>query len=96
MEADRLPVLIDVNLATEFHQGYGHIPTSRSIPIGELEAALEDLQASKGEEIVTICPGGGMSLIAAEILAEAGFEDVKSLKGGSDLWFKKGYPTTRS
>jgi hypothetical protein len=40
METDRLPLLIDVNLAAEFSQGYGHIPSSRSIPIGELLVTL--------------------------------------------------------
>ncbi len=96
METGPIPHLIDVNFAGEFDRGYGHIPTSRSIPVGEFDPGLEELQSFKEEEIVTICPGGGMSLIAAEMLAEAGFKDVKSLKGGSDLWFKKGYPTTRS
>ena len=32
----------------------------------------------------------------AEMLAEENFQDVSSLKGGIDLWFKKGYPTTSS
>lgn len=60
----------------------------------ELTSNFEDFQANKEKEIITICPGGGMSLVAAEIMAEANFEDVKSLKGGIDAWFKKGYPTT--
>jgi rhodanese-related sulfurtransferase len=96
LQTGPIPHLIDVNFAGEFNQGYGHIPASRSIPIGQFDPSLEELQPFKEEEIVTICPGGGMSLIAAEMLAEAGFKDVKSLRGGSDLWFKKGYPTTRS
>jgi hypothetical protein len=33
-------------------------------------------------------------LVAAEIMAENGFKDVKSLDGGSDGWFKKGFETT--
>jgi rhodanese-related sulfurtransferase len=41
-----------------------------------------------------MCPGGGLSLAAVEILTEIGFRDVKSLKGGTDAWHKKGYPTT--
>ena len=36
-----------------------------------------------------MCSGGGLSLAAVEILMEAGFKDVKSLKGGTDLWHKK-------
>lgn len=90
------PLLIDLRSAEEFNEWYGHIPDARWIPMMELGSNLEDLQSFKEREIVTICPGGGMSLAAAEILAEAGFRDVKSLTGGIDLWYKKGYPTTRS
>ena len=62
----------------------------------ELESHFEDLEPYKEETIVTMCPGGGMSLVAVEILEKAGFKDVKSLKGGTDLWHEKGYPTTMS
>ena len=78
----------------EFKGGHGHIPNAKSIPIMELKSNLEDLQSFKEKEIVTICPGGGMSLVAVEILTDAGFTDVKSLKGGQDLWREKGYPTS--
>jgi tRNA 2-thiouridine synthesizing protein A len=61
----------------------------------ELESHFEELAPFKEKEIVTMCPGGGMSLVAVEILEQAGFKDVKSLTGGTDLWHKKGYPTTR-
>lgn len=94
INSNKPPLLIDVRSAQEFNEGYGHIPNARSIPIMELASNLEDLQSFKEKEIVTICPGGGMSLIAAEIMAEADFKDVKSLTGGIDLWYKKGYLTT--
>jgi rhodanese-related sulfurtransferase len=61
-----------------------------------LESQLGEILPFKEEEVVTVCPGGGFSLVAAEIMVEAGFRDVKSLSGGSDGWFKKGYPTSRS
>jgi rhodanese-related sulfurtransferase len=92
--ADPPPILIDLRTKAEFCGGYGHIPNSLSIPIGELEARLEELRSYGEREFVTICPGGGMSLMGAEIMAESGMRDVKSLKGGIDLWFKEGYPTT--
>ncbi len=75
---------------------YGHIPNARSIDILELESHFEELEPYKDKEIVTMCQGGGLSLAAVEILIDAGFKDVKSLKGGTDLWHKKGYPTTTS
>ena len=96
VNSDRPPLLIDVRSPAEFNGGFGHIPNARSIQILELESNLEDLDSFKEKEIVTMCPGGGLSLVAVEILANAGFKDVKSLKGGTDLWHEKGYPTTTS
>jgi len=62
--------------------------------VKNLEAQFNEIESFKEQEVITICPGGGFSLVAAEIMAEAGFKDVKSLSGGVDGWFKKGYPTT--
>jgi rhodanese-related sulfurtransferase len=60
----------------------------------DLEGQFDGLEQFREQEVVTICPGGGFSLVAAEIMAEAGFKDVKSLVGGADGWFKKGFATT--
>jgi rhodanese-related sulfurtransferase len=64
--------------------------------VKELEGEFKEIESFKDQEVVTICPGGGFSLVAEEIMAENGFKDVKSLDGGADGWFKKGYPTTLS
>jgi rhodanese-related sulfurtransferase len=97
---DRPPLLIDIRSSEDFNgtgmSKYGHIPDARSIDILELESHLEELEEFKEKEIVTMCQGGGLSLAAVEILIDAGFKNVKSLKGGTDLWHKKGYPTTTS
>ena len=101
VNSNQPPLLIDVRSAPEYNgtdelSRYGHIPNARSIPMLELNSALEDLDSFKEKEIVTMCPGGGISLVAVDILVEAGFKDVKSLNGGTDLWHKNGYPTTTS
>ena len=96
VNSDQPPLLIDVRSPAEFDGGYGHLPNARSIPVLKIESNIEDLQPFKEKEIVTMCPGGGLSLVAVEILEKAGFKDVKSLKGGTDLWHEKGYPTTTS
>ena len=88
---------------------FGHIRNSTRMGIMELSSHLEDLpsfmesitnledlQSFTEKEIVTICPGGGMSLISVDIMTEAGFKDVKSLKGGIVEWEKKGYPLVTS
>ncbi len=98
INSDQPPLLIDIRDTADFngvgYSKYGHIPDARSIPILELESSLEDLDSLKEKEIVTMCPGGGLSLAAVDILTEAGFKDAKSLKGGTDAWHRKGYPTT--
>jgi rhodanese-related sulfurtransferase len=98
VNSDQPPLLIDIRDTADFkgvgYSKYGHIPDARSIPILELESSLEDLDSFKDMEIVTMCPGGGLSLAAVDLMTEAGFKDVKSLTGGTDAWHRKGYPTT--
>jgi rhodanese-related sulfurtransferase len=94
------PLILDIRSTEDYNGADGHIPNSKSIPILELSSNLKDLQSYiydyKENEIVTICPGGGLSLVAVDILVDAEFKDVKSLKGGLDLWCQKGYPITTS
>ena len=95
VNSDQPPLLIDVRSPKEFVGGYGHLPNAVSIPVLKLESN-EDIKQFKEREVVTMCPGGGMSLVAVDILEKTGFKDVKSLKGGTDLWHEKGYPMTMS
>ena len=96
--SDDPPLLIDIRDVADYngtgYATYGHIPNALSIPMLQLDSKLEELAEYKDKEIITMCPGGGLSLAAVEVMQEAGFNDVKSLKGGTDLWHKKGYPTT--
>ncbi|MFW9996319.1 MAG: rhodanese-like domain-containing protein [Candidatus Odinarchaeota archaeon] len=88
------PLVIDIRSDRDFDKG--HVSIAKRIPIPELESNLEDLQSFKSKDIVTICPGGGLSLVAADILAEAGFKHARSLRGGMDEWYQSGYPTITS
>ena len=94
------PVIIDTRDRVEYYgaegswKKYGHIKDSMSVPIMQLTSNIGKLAENKEKDFVTICPGGGMSLVAAEIMVKAGFENVYSLKGGMDDWDRKGYPTT--
>jgi rhodanese-related sulfurtransferase len=92
--SNKPPLILDIRSTEEFNGATGHIPNSKSIPILELSSNFEDLQSFKDKEIITICPGGGLFLVAVDILEEVGFTDAKSLQGGLDLWIEKGYPIT--
>ncbi len=102
IESDQAPLLIDTRDETEFYgniglsygKKYGHIPNAKLLPLFQLSANLGHLSSFKDKEIVTICPGGGASLVAGEIMIKAGFTNVKSLRGGMNKWHKKGYTTT--
>ena len=99
LKTENPPILVDIRSRADFYgtsedSKYGHIPNAVSIPILELEDRIEELAPYRDREIVTMCPGGGLSLAAVEILNDFGFNNVKSLKGGTDLWKRKGYSTT--
>ncbi len=92
-DSDPPALLIDVRSEEEYTAKYGHLPDAKWIPMLQLESRIHEIESYKEKEVVTMCPGGGLSLVAVDILKEAGFTDVKSLKGGTDEWHQKGYPT---
>jgi rhodanese-related sulfurtransferase len=98
VNSDHPPLMIDTRSVDDYngtgYSKYGHITEALNIPMLKLESKLVELEEYKEKEVVTMCPGGGLSLAAVDLMREAGFNDVKSLKGGTDAWFKKGYPTT--
>ena len=93
-ESSPKPIILDVSTVKEYKSG--HISGARSIAITDIKTYLDMLLPFKEREIITICPGGGLSLVAVDLLVEADFQDVKSLRGGMDLWREKGYPVTKA
>ena len=102
IKANKSPLMIDLRDKADYYvtekafKTYGHIPNAKLIPLFQLPANVKHLSSFKDKSIVTICPGGGASLIAAEIMIKAGFKHVKSLRGGMNKWHKKRYPTTKA
>ena len=100
IKSNQSPLILDTRDKLDFYaregsfKKYGHIPDAKLVPLFQLTATLELLSSFIEKEIVTICPGGGASLVAAEVMMKAGFTNVKSLRGGINKWYKKGYPTT--
>ena len=54
------------------------------LPLGELQQRTAELD--KSQKIVTQCKAGGRSQQAAEILQQAGFQNVENLAGGITAW----------
>jgi glyoxylase-like metal-dependent hydrolase (beta-lactamase superfamily II)/rhodanese-related sulfurtransferase len=86
---DELYVL-DVRSPGEFDGDLGHLEHAHLIPLDELRNRLGDLP--KGQPIVTVCQSGKRSAMAAQILLQAGFEQVANVAGGLIQWSRLALP----
>jgi len=77
-------VLLDCRTPQE-HE-IGRIEGAKLVPLQELQSRLIELEAYEDKPIVVYCHHGGRSLQMTALLRQAGFEDVRSMAGGIDLW----------
>jgi sulfur-carrier protein adenylyltransferase/sulfurtransferase len=87
---DRGAVVLDVREPDEHSQGA--IPGAIPIPRGNLESNIENRVPDRDTPIVVQCASGVRSAFAAKTLAELGYTDVVSLKGGFNRWKDEGRP----
>lgn len=74
--------ILDVRELEEYEQG--HIPGAAHIPLGQLRQRLNEL--SPEQELVVHCAAGLRSYVAARILMQRGFKNVRSLDGGYRIY----------
>ena len=90
-------LIVDVREPGEWAEG--HIPGALHVPRGMLEAKA-DLEYANREprlqdrsvSIIVHCASGARSAMAADVLQEMGFTDVKSMAGGIVAWKEQGLP----
>jgi rhodanese-related sulfurtransferase/TusA-related sulfurtransferase len=75
-------VVLDVREAAEF--AFSHIPNAKSVPLGELDKYLNQLD--KESEIHVVCRTGNRSDFAAQKLTAAGFKQVINIVPGMSEW----------
>src|SRR5690606_15404446 len=85
LEANENIVVLDVRETAEYV--FNHIPNSISIPLGELENRMDEL--NKEDEIFVICRTGNRSDMAAQKLAEQSFNKVLNVVPGMSQWTGK-------
>jgi len=71
------------------------IEGTHHIPLGELEARLDELASWKERLIVVHCAKGGRSLQACRVLRERGFIEVINLSGGIEAWMREIRPDSK-
>ncbi|KQL37314.1 sulfurtransferase TusA family protein [Psychrobacillus sp. FJAT-21963] len=75
-------LLLDVREEAEY--AFGHIEGAKSIPMGELERRMNELE--KDKSIYVICRTGKRSDLAAQKLADNGFINVWNVIPGMTQW----------
>jgi rhodanese-related sulfurtransferase len=90
-------LVVDVREPAEYAEG--HIPGALLVPRGVLEAkadleyaAREPRLADRSQPIIVQCASAARSAMAAEVLQQMGFTNVRSLAGGIVAWKEKGLP----
>lgn len=78
---------LDVRKPDEW--GAGHIPGAQHAFLGELRDKLADLDRTA--HYATYCASGFRASIAASILKQHGFENVRNLRGSWKAWQAAGY-----
>jgi sulfur-carrier protein adenylyltransferase/sulfurtransferase len=81
--ARQLPVRI-IDLRDPVELQIIKIPEAENVPFHQLTNAVK--KWDKSQPIILICHVGFLSSIAQRMMTEAGFRDVKSLKGGLQGW----------
>lgn len=91
LDSGRGCIYLDVRTVPEFEAG--HVPGAKNIPVVEPDPSgrmqmnprfLEIVEANFGKQtpLITGCQKGGRSLKAAELLLQAGFNNVVDMRGG--------------
>ncbi|PLS15834.1 hypothetical protein CVD28_20205 [Bacillus sp. M6-12] len=80
LKSDEDILLLDVRESAEYM--FNHIPNSKSLPLGELESRMNELD--KDRKTYVICRTGSRSDLAAQKLAEQGFKVINVVPGMSE------------
>ena len=87
--AGRRIQILDVREDEEVRNGT--VPGAQTLSRAHFESRAEDMLPDKDAPVVVYCQSGVRSAFAAKTLAELGYSDVSSMKGGFTRWKDLGY-----
>lgn len=86
-------LVLDVRTPEEF--AAGHVENALNIPHDRLAERLPEIQKFATAPVVVYCKSGRRAGLATELLAEAGFTNLRHLTGDMDGWIAAGYPVAK-
>ena len=84
--------ILDVRTTVETEEESARIQGAQMIPINELRDRINEIP--KDSPVMTICRSGTRSVMAFNILREAGWQKVANINGGLLRWKREGLPFT--
>ena len=88
---DSRPFLLDVRKVEVYAKR--HVAGATNIPLGELGDRRGELPEQLERSIVTVCDRGNLSISGMLFLQSLGYQNVRSLNGGTIAWAEQGLPT---
>src|SRR5256885_5847103 len=80
-----------VDLREELTFSKNHLLFARSVPLSRLELTFAGLVPRRSTRIVMCDDADGLAERAADILARAGYTDLRALDGGVPAWARAGF-----
>lgn len=85
-------LVIDIREPEE--RAFGVVPGAKLVARGLLEKSIAELAPNPKIPICLYCAGGDRSSLAAQVLRQMGYEDVRSLEGGFNRWNAEEMPVS--
>lgn len=87
-KGDEAAYVLDVRSPEEYASG--HVPGAVNIPYDQMASRVAEVP--KDKDVVLYCRSGRRAGIAAEVLADQGYERLQHLEGDIVAWVEKGRP----
>ena len=89
-------VVLDVRPADTYKGPEGHIAGSLNAPFDQIEQQLPELLPYQNQTVIVYGETSTDGVVAAKLLAVAGFRNIVHISGGLKGWIDHGYRTVNS
>ncbi len=88
LASDEKPFVLDVRKFEDF--AVGHVPGAMNMPLAEINDFANLLPTERSAPIYTVCERGNLSLSGLLLLKSLGYQNVRSINGGTRAWKQLG------